>query len=39
LPPGSVTFVVDAAGVASEMRVFVDNPDFDFTELKLFRTK
>lgn len=39
LPSGQVTFVLDASGQPMEMRVVVDNPDFDFTELKLFRTK
>jgi CubicO group peptidase (beta-lactamase class C family) len=39
LPPGTVTFVLDAAGEIEEMKVFVDNPDFDFTELKLMKVK
>lgn len=39
LPAGQVSFVLDAAGQPAEMRVVVDNPDFDFTELKLIRIK
>lgn len=37
LPSGRVTFVQNDAGEVSEMRVVVENPDFDFTELKLFK--
>lgn len=39
LPPGKVTFVLGADGKPEEMRVIVENPDFDFTELKLVRRK
>lgn len=37
LPKGFVTFVLDASGTASEMRIDIPNPDFDFTELELKR--
>jgi CubicO group peptidase (beta-lactamase class C family) len=37
LPKGSVTFVINAQGEVSEMKVVVENPDFDFTELKLLK--
>jgi CubicO group peptidase (beta-lactamase class C family) len=37
LPPGMVTFVLDANGRSSEIRVDIPNPDFDFSELKLER--
>lgn len=37
LPPGKVTFVLGADGKPTEMKVVVDNPDFDFTELKLMK--
>lgn len=37
LPEGMVTFVLDASGKVSEMRVDIPNPDFDFTELELKR--
>ncbi|MEY3398568.1 MAG: hypothetical protein RL220_1162, partial [Bacteroidota bacterium] len=39
LPPGKVNFILDQSGSVSEMRIDVPNPDFDFTELKLFRVK
>jgi hypothetical protein len=37
LPKGKVTFELDAAGKPVELKVVVDNPDFDFTELELKR--
>lgn len=37
LPKGMVTFVLDAKGIVSEMKVDIPNPDFDFTELELKR--
>jgi CubicO group peptidase (beta-lactamase class C family) len=37
LPPGKVTFVLDKDGKPTEMKVVVENPDFDFSELKLVR--
>jgi hypothetical protein len=37
LPPGDVSFVINAQGKVEELRVFVENPDFDFTELKLMK--
>lgn len=37
LPPGLVTFQIDRAGKVSQMEIFIDNPDFDFTELKLVK--
>lgn len=39
LPKGKATFVLDASGAPEELRIVVDNPDFDFTELKLMRKK
>jgi len=37
LPKGLVTFIVDASGKASEMKIDIPNPDFDFGELQLKR--
>ncbi len=37
LPKGKTSFVLDAAGKPIELRVVVDNPDFDFTELVLMK--
>lgn len=37
LPSGSVTFVPDKYGKIHEMKIDIPNPDFDFTELKLFK--
>lgn len=37
LPEGNVTFIINANGQPEEMRVEVENPDFDFTELKLMK--
>jgi hypothetical protein len=37
LPKGTVTFIINAQGEVSEMKVVVENPDFDFTELKLLK--
>jgi CubicO group peptidase (beta-lactamase class C family) len=39
LPPGKVSFVVNAKGEVEEMRIEVINPDFDFSELKLLKKK
>ena len=39
LPKGKATFVLGADGKPEELKVVVDNPDFDFTELKLLRKK
>lgn len=39
LPPGKVNFVLNASGEVEEMRIDVINPDFDFGELKLIKTK
>jgi hypothetical protein len=39
LPSGRVQFIFNLEGEAEEMRIEVDNPDFDFTELKLFKIK
>lgn len=39
LPKGKVTFLLDAKGNVSEMKVDVPNPDFDFGELKLMKVK
>ncbi len=37
LPPGTCTFILDAAGKVSQMKIDVPNPDFDFTELKFYK--
>jgi len=37
LPKGKATFVLSAEGKPIELQILVDNPDFDFTELKLLR--
>lgn len=37
LPSGKATFILDADGRVSELKIVVDNPDFDFTELKLMK--
>jgi len=37
LPAGSVTFLPDKYGKIHEMKIDIPNPDFDFTELKLFK--
>ncbi|MCC6601329.1 MAG: serine hydrolase [Crocinitomicaceae bacterium] len=37
LPKGKVTFLLGADGKPNEMRIDVPNPDFDFTELKLYK--
>jgi hypothetical protein len=39
LPKGKATFVIDSEGKPCELKVMVDNPDFDFTELRLLRMK
>jgi hypothetical protein len=37
LPPGKATFVLDAQGKVTELKIMVDNPDLDFTELRLIK--
>ena len=37
LPRGFVTFKIDRNGIASEMEIYLDNPDFDFREFDLKR--
>lgn len=37
LPEGSVSFVADKYGKITEMKIDIPNPDFDFTELKLYK--
>jgi hypothetical protein len=39
MPDGYATFVLDARGVPSELRIDIPNPDFDFTELELKRVE
>jgi hypothetical protein len=39
LPSGKIQFISNMEGEIEELRVFVENPDFDFSELKLFRVK
>ncbi len=35
LPKGFVTFQLDRKGKVNALEIFIDNPDFDFTELEL----
>lgn len=35
LPAGFVTFFTNRGGKVDKMEIFIDNPDFDFTELEL----
>ncbi|MDD2634276.1 MAG: serine hydrolase [Bacteroidales bacterium] len=37
LPSGTVSFVDDKYGTITEMKIDIPNPDFDFTELKLYK--
>lgn len=37
LPKGSATFILDANGNPEQLKITVDNPDFDFSELKLMK--
>jgi CubicO group peptidase (beta-lactamase class C family) len=37
LPSGKATFVLNEKGKPCELKIVVDNPDFDFTELVLLR--
>lgn len=37
LPPGLVTFQINRDGKVEQMEIFIDNPDFDFTEMKLIK--
>jgi hypothetical protein len=37
LPSGKATFVLNENGKPCELKIVVDNPDFDFTELVLLR--
>ena len=37
LPAGSVSFISDKTGNIVEMKMDIPNPDFDFTELKLYK--
>ena len=37
LPAGTCTFILNAKGQASEMKIDVPNPDFDFTELQFVK--
>jgi len=39
LHPGKVTFILGADGKTEEIKIFLENPDFDFTELKLVKRK
>jgi hypothetical protein len=39
LPSGKVQFISNMEGKMEEMRVVVENPDFDFSELKLYKVK
>ncbi len=38
LPSGIVSFISDKYGKINEMKIDIPNPDFDFTELKLYKT-
>ncbi len=37
LPPGFATFSINRSGDVENLEIFIDNPDFDFTELKLVK--
>jgi hypothetical protein len=37
LPQGTVNFITDKNGDIVEMQIDIPNPDFDFTELKLYK--
>ena len=37
LPAGKVSFILDASGKASQMKIDIPNPDFDFSELELLK--
>ncbi len=37
LPSGTVSFIADKFGKIYEMKIDIPNPDFDFTELKLYK--
>ncbi len=37
LPAGTVSFIADKYGKIIEMKIDIPNPDFDFTELKLYK--
>lgn len=37
LPAGTVTFLADKKGKVAEMKIDIPNPDFDFTQLKLYK--
>lgn len=37
LPSGTVTFIADKYGKIVEMKIDIPNPDFDFTQLKLYK--
>jgi hypothetical protein len=39
LPSGKSQFISNMEGEIEELRVFVENPDFDFSELKLYKVK
>ena len=39
LPEGTVNFVADKYGKIVEMKIDIPNPDFDFTELKLYKSE
>lgn len=39
LPEGTITFISDKFGKVTELQIDIPNPDFDFTELKLLKTK
>ena len=39
LPSGTAQFIISTNGKVEEMRIVVDNPDFDFTELEFKRLK
>ena len=39
LPQGTVNFVLNDKGKVTEVQIDIPNPDFDFTELKLFKVE
>ncbi len=39
LPSGKVNFILNETNTVTEMKIDIPNPDFDFTEIKLFKIK
>lgn len=39
LPQGTVTFTINSKGEAESLEIFIDNPDFDFTEFHFVKNE